>query len=144
MAKSFSQSVGDWARQSEQRIDAVYGRAVELLGEEMSRTRPEGGMVPFQTGNLSKSLLASKDAMPPTSEGPFTGSNVGLVAATLTAKQFVFLGYQARYARRVNGGMVGADSLGRVYNQSGAHFVEGAVKKWPRIVRQAATEIRNQ
>lgn len=101
-------------------------------------------MVPFQTGNLYKSLLASKDAMPPTSEGPFTGSNVGLVAATLTAKQFVFLGYQARYARRVNSGLVGADSLGRVYNQSGAHFVEGAVKKWPRIVRQAATEIRNQ
>lgn len=144
MAKSFSAAVGDWARQSERRIDAVYGRSVELLGEEMSRTRPEGGLVPFQTGNMAKSLLASKDAMPPTSEGPFTGSNVGLVAATLKATQFVFLGYQAKYARRRNNGMVGTDSLGRTVNETGAHFVEGAAKQWPRIVRRAATEIRNQ
>lgn len=144
MAKSFSQSVGDWARQSEQRIDAVYGRSVELLGEEMSRTRPEGGLVPFQTGNLSKSLLASTSAMPPTSDGPFTGSNVGLVAATLKATQAVWLGYQARYARRRNNGMVGSDSMGRTVNETGDHFVEGAIAEWPRIVKQSAREIRGR
>ena len=138
---SFSKSVGSWGSKTERRLDAVYARSVELLGEELSKTTREGGRVPFQTGNLANSLLASTSAMPPTSEGPFTGSNVGLVAATLKATQFVYLGYQARYARRVNNGMVGADSLGRVYNQEGAHFVEGAVAEWPNIVNRAAREV---
>lgn len=142
MAKSFSKVIGDWASQSEKRIDAVYSASITGLAEEMQRTRPEGGNVPFKTGNLANSLLASTSAMPPTSGGPFTGSNVGLVAATLKATQFVYLGYTARYARRQNSGYIGADSRGRVYNQSGAHFVEKAVAEWPNIVRKAVTQVK--
>lgn len=142
MTGSFSKAVGKWARATPKRLDAVYARSVELLGEEMAKTTKEGGRVPFQTGNLSRSLLASTEDMPPTSDGPFTGGNIGLVAATLKATQFVFIGYQAKYSRRVNSGFVGADSLGRVYNQTGAHFVEKAVAEWPNIVRKAVTQVK--
>lgn len=142
VAGSFSKAVGKWARATPRRLDAIYARSVELLGEEMQRTRPEGGNLPFQTGNLANSLLASTESMPPTSDGPFTGGNIGLVAATLKATQFVFIGYQAKYSRRVNSGFVGADSRGRVYNQSGAHFVEKAVAEWPNIVRKAVTQVK--
>lgn len=140
----FSATIGKWAAQTEQRIDAVYARSVELLGEELSRTRPEGGRVPFQIGNLSRSLLADKSAMPTIKGGPFTGNNVGLIAASLKASEFVYLGYQAAYARRQNFGYIGTDALGRTYNQQGAHFVEGAAAEWPNIVRQAVSEIRGQ
>lgn len=142
MAKSFSQAVDDWASQTEERLDAVYARSVELLGEEMAKSRNEGGRVPFLTGNLTRSLLASKTGMPNVSDGPFAGSNVGLVAATLKAKETVWLGYQANYAARQNYGYVGSDSLGRVYNQQGAHFVDHAVANWPTIVTKAIKEVR--
>lgn len=144
MTKSFSQSVGDWVSQTEERIDAVYARSVELLAEEMAKTRDEGGRVPFLTGNLARSLLASKSGMPNVAEGPFSGSNVGLITATLTAKETVWLGYQANYAARQNYGYVGSDSLGRVYNQQGAHFIDHAVANWPTIVTRAIKEIRDQ
>lgn len=142
MAKSFSQAVEDWVSQTEERMDAVYARSVELLGEEMAKTRNEGGRVPFLTGNLARSLLASKSGMPNTTDGPFGGSNVGLVAATLNAKETVWLGYQANYAARQNYGYVGSDSLGRVYNQQGAYFVDHAVANWSLIVNKAIKEVK--
>lgn len=142
MAKSFAESVGAWASQSQARITAVRNTAIDLLAEEMSNTRPNGGRVPFQTGNLARSILASTQGMPKTAEGPFPGSNVGLVTATLEADQPVWIGYQAAYARRVEMGYVGADSLGRVYNQEGAHFVSGAIADWKNIVTRAAKELQ--
>lgn len=143
MAKGFSASVGQWASQSEARIQAVYRRSVELLSEEMTRTRGNGGRMPFLTGALARSLLASTESMPKTSEVLSAGSNVGTVTATLRLDQVIFLGFQAIYARRVNNGFVGADSLGRVYNQAGAYFIEGAVAEWPAIVAKAASELQS-
>lgn len=142
MAKSFSATVGAWASKSEARITAVRRRAVELLGDEMTRTKPQGGRVPVDTGNLSRSLLADTRAMPKIADGPFSGSNVGIITATLRADQTVWLGYQAAYARRMNSGFVGADSLGRVYNQQGHYFVEGAAQQWSEFVKKAAAEIQ--
>lgn len=136
----FAKQIGAWASETQERLTAVHRRSVVLLGEEMSTTKPQGGRVPFDTGNLARSLLASTASMPKTSEQPSAGSNVGLVAATLQPSEAVWLGYQAVYARRMNYGFVGADSLGRVYNQSGNHFVEGAIAKWPQIVSQAIKE----
>lgn len=143
MAESFSAVVGKWASQSEARITAVRNRAIELLAEDMSNTIPNGGRVPFQTGNLARSILASTQGMPKTSDAQFSGSNVGLVTATLAAGQPVWLGYQANYAKRMNFGFVGADVLGRVYNQAGYHFIEAAIANWSAHVKQAATELQN-
>jgi len=137
---AFADNLTEWAQKTEARILATYRFSVELLGEEMATTRSGGGKVPFQTGNLARSVLASTEAMPKTSEEPSVGSNVSAVAATLSMSQPVYLGYQAAYARRVNYGFVGADKLGRVYNQSGAHFLEYAISMWPTIVRLAAEQ----
>lgn len=140
---SFAETVGAWASATERRLSAVHKRAVEKLAMEMTRTRAEGGNVPVVTGNLYRSLLASTTAMPKTAEGPFAGSNVPSVIATLRMNDTVWLGFQARYARRINFGFVGADALGRVYNQQGAHFVERAIAMWPKIVREAVEEVKN-
>lgn len=141
---SFSKMIGDWASATGERLSAVHRRSVVLLGEEMITTKPQGGRLPFDTGNLARSLLASTQAMPKTATGQFPGSNVGVVAATLRPEQAVFIGFQAAYAKRRNFGFVGADSLGRVYNESGDHFVEGAIAKWPQIVAQAVREVQSR
>lgn len=139
----FSAAVGAWASATEKRLSAVHKKAVEKLAMEMTRTRAEGGNVPVDTGNLYRSLLASTTSMPKTAEGPFAGSNVPSVIATLRMNDTVWLGFQAKYARRVNFGFVGADALGRVYNQQGAHFVERAIAMWPQIIRKAVEEVKN-
>lgn len=139
----FSEAVGAWASATERRLSAVHKKAIEKLAMEMTRTRAEGGNVPVVTGNLYRSLLASTTGMPKTAEGPFAGSNVPSVIASLKLNDTLWLGYQAKYARRVNFGFVGADALGRVYNQQGAHFVERAIAMWPQIVREAVEEVKN-
>ena len=142
MSKTFSSTIGDWARQSKERTTAVYRRSVELLSEDMTNTIPNGGRVPFLDGNLARSLRASTVAMPRTVNGAPTARTVGAITATLRPEQPVWLGYQAVYARRQNYGFIGADSLGRVYNQTGHYFVEGAVAKWQGFVDQAVKEIK--
>jgi len=140
---SFAESVGSWASATEKRLSAVHKRAIEKLAVEMTRTKAEGGNVPVDTGNLYRSLLASTTAMPKTAEGPFPGSDIASVVATLRLNDTIWLGFQAKYARRINFGFVGADALGRVYNQPGNHFVERAIAMWPQIVREAVEEVKN-
>lgn len=135
-------SIGEWAKQTQDRIEAVHKRSVELLADEMIRTKPNGGRVPVDTGNLARSLLASQQSMPKTSDTVPSGMDVGAFAATMDVSKPTWLGYQARYARRINSGFVGADSLGRVFNQSGAHFVEGAIAQWPQLVAAAVADVK--
>lgn len=139
---AFADQLSSWAKETEARTTAVYRRSIEMLAEEMTRTKPNGGRVPVDTGNLYKSLLASKDAMPRTAEGPFPGVDVGIVTATLRIDEPVFLAYQAKYARRLEYGYVGADSLGLVFNQQGNYFVAGAIAEWPQIVARACKEVQ--
>lgn len=120
----------------------ILRRSVDLIGSELTNTKPYGGNVPFLDGVLARSAKASTEGMPKVSENPTEGENIGLVAARLKLGDSVWLGYRAIYARRQNYGFVGADSLGRVYNQQGSYFVEKAIEKWPEIVQQATDEIK--
>lgn len=139
---AFADKLSAWAKETEARTEAVYRRSVEMLAEEMTRTKPNGGRVPIDTGALYRSLLASKTEMPKTAQGPFPGFDIGTITATLKMGEPVWIGYQAVYARRMNSGFVGSDSLGRSYNQSGNYFVEGAIAQWPQIVAAAAKEVQ--
>jgi len=141
---SFADQVGAWARETEARMTAVWRGSIDMLADEMTTTRANGGRLPHLTGNLMRSLLASTSAMPAQggAEARYTGQDVGVVTAGLSTDDTVWLGYQANYARRLNFGFVGQDKLGRTYNQEGAHFVEGAVALWSTIVALVADDIR--
>ena len=138
---AFSDQLNGFSKGSVERLTAIYRRSFVLLGDEMAKTKPDGGRVPFKDGHLARSIQASTEAMPKTAPAPFPGSNVGVVAATLRLDQTAWIGYQAIYARRQNYGYVGADKLGRVFNQQGSYFLEYAIEKWPQIVAQAAKEM---
>lgn len=140
----FAATVTAWARESEARLQATRNRAIELLADEMMRTKEQGGRVPVDKAHLSRSLLADTSAMPKISDAIPTGTNVGLVTAKLPLDQVVYLGYTMVYARRQNYGFVGSDSKGRVYNQAGNYFVEGAIAQWPQFVEKAARELQAQ
>jgi hypothetical protein len=127
---AFADQLTEWGRQTEARMEAIYRRSVKLLADEMTRTKAQGGRLPVLTTALSKSLVASTQGMPKTSTTPTAGTTVGVVIATLKLNQPIWLGYQAIYARRQNYGFVGADKLGRVFNQQGSYFLEYAIEKW--------------
>ncbi|MGA0540727.1 hypothetical protein [Neotabrizicola sp. VNH66] len=146
MAQTFADWVDDWTRESEARLLAVFRRAVELLADELTTTRANGGRLPHLTGNLMRSLLAAVGAMP--SQGApdqkYAGSDVGVVVASVLMGQSISLGFQAVYARRRNYGFVGTRKDGSTWSEPGAGFVEYAASVWPTIVALAAEEIRNK
>lgn len=146
MAQSFAAMVDQWTRDSEARLLAVFKRAVELLADELGLSRSNGGRTPYRTGNLVRSLVARIGDMP-NQGGPdqkYAGSDVGAVVAQAILGDAISLGFQANYARRMNYGFVGMDEAGRLYNQTGAGFVEYAASVWPTIVALAAEEIKGQ
>lgn len=133
-----------WAKEQQENLLAVFQRSLVLLGREMVRTKGDGGNLPKVSGNLARSLLAAIPGPITISDAEdFAGVDIGIIAATAVLGDTVAIGYQAKYAKRMNFGFVGPDSLGRVYNQSGNHFVERAINMWPQIVDQAIQDVKN-
>ena len=140
----FADTVDAWTKETEQRMTAVWRQSIDDLAEVMNRTRSNGGRLPHRTGNLMRSLLASTAGPIPMGEpgAKYAGTDIGLTTAGLQLDQTIWIGWQANYAHRLNYGFVGEDSLGRNYNQAGAHFLEAAIADWPNIVRMAVSKIK--
>ncbi len=120
-------------------LTALLRNSVQGLAKEAATTLPNGGRVPVKTGNLARSVVV--DNKPPkVIEGLATG-DYSLGIANIRPGEPIYIGWQARYARRQNYGFVGTDSLGRTYNQSGYGFAEAAAAKWPQIVRAEAAKL---
>lgn len=138
---SFADDVKRWAQRTRNQMLAVFQRATVLLAEEMAKPKPEGA-TPHLTGNLIRSLLAQVNGRVNVGapDDEYAGTDVGLAVASAVLGDSITLGFQANYARRMNFGFVGQDSLGRTYNQAGNHFVERAAALWPQLVDQAARE----
>lgn len=144
---SFAKQVNDWCRKSDARMETVFKTSVNMLMEEVTRPVAAGGHMPVDTGNLRRSFAVSSTSMPVMAQGEasFTNSEAANAATVVSLKlgQTAYLGFQAAYARRVNYGFVGPDSLGRVYGQWGYNFVDLAAQKWPQIVTRAATQVQS-
>lgn len=103
---------------------------------------------PIDTGNLRASLLTSNAGA--ITAGPYKeyGStyNVAASNAVIDAAgdgQRVSFVYRAPYARRLEYGFTGIDSLGRSYNQAGRYWIKATSAKFVSIMRAAATRVRN-
>lgn len=128
-----------WAASGQALLTALLRNSVQGLAREASSTIPNGGRVPVKTGNLARSVVV--DNKPPTViEGLATG-DYSLGIASIVPGEPIYIGWQAKYARRQNYGFVGTDSLGRTYNQAGFGFAEAAAAKWPIIVQEEARKL---
>lgn len=128
-----------WAASGQALLTALLRNSVQALAKEASLTVNEGGRVPVKTGNLSRSVIV--DNKPPQIiEGLATG-DYSLGIAAIVPGEVIYIGWQAKYARRQNYGFVGTDSLGRTYNQSGFGFAEATAAKWPMILAAEARKL---
>jgi len=143
---SFAAQVSEWAKAEIEREEAVFQTAAQEVANEVRTPVAEGGRMPLKTGNLRRSLMASTADMPTVQEGKteFQDNGIELVIADARLGDTVYLGFQAAYAARMNYGFVGADSLGRTYNQAGFGFVDAVAQRWQQIVTQAEVTVRNR
>jgi len=132
-----------WAGKSDNLLTALLRNSVQALAKEAGNTIPNGGRVPVKTGNLARSVVVS-DKPPQIIDVLATQQDFSLGVASIKPGDTVFIGWTARYSARMNFGFVGADSLGRVYNQQGYGFAEAAAARWPAIVAAEAAKIANR
>jgi len=128
-----------WAGTSTTGLTALLRNSVQALATEASTTIPNGGRVPVKTGNLGRSVVV--DNKPPRIIDGLAKGDFSLGIATIKPGDTIYIGWQAKYARRQNYGFVGKDSLGRNYNQSGFGFAEATAAKWPAIVAEQGAKM---
>jgi len=131
-------TLDQWTKKTQRRIDAVLKDATQTTIAIAQTSKGHGGRMPVITNNLRNSLQSS---IAGGASGEGESSHI-LVAPLMKGGDLATFTWTAEYARRVNNGFTGADSLGRNYNQVGAHFVEGAVDQWPAIVRASIAKAK--
>lgn len=135
----------DWARETKERLTAVFRNSVQELAKVASTTTANGGRVPVKTGNLARSVQIGKAPITMGDAGKnYIVQDSAMVLIDLQLGDTAYLGWQANYAKRQNYGFVGDDSLGRTYNQSGFGFAENAAKQWPAIVDRVVIRIQGK
>ena len=132
------------------RLDAVVKQSAHDVAEIANQAGPNAkergggppvqGKVPVDFSFLRNSFVSSL-AGSTSLTGP---ESYVMVAGQMKAGDVANFGWTAEYAARINYGYTGTDSLGRKYNQTGAHFVEGAVDQWQSIVRKNVARVRKE
>ena len=157
---SFSAQVDEWCRQTEARMLAVFRESAQRVISEMQKVGPSakspgggaGGAMPVDTGFLRASLMTTLNQ--PTSQVKFKDDAIGayvweegqvqLVILAAKIGDSIYAVYTAAYARRMEYGFSGTDSLGRTYNQRGYGFVRLAAQKWQSIVQAVVAEAKGR
>lgn len=134
MARDFASVVGSWVAESKVRMVAVQKESAQEVITRAQRPVAQGGSMPVVTANLRNSLIVAINGMKK-GEGPDSHINA---IPMMRAGDELFIGWTAEYARRMEYGFDGVDSLGRRYRQQGYGFLRLAVQHWPRIVESTA------
>lgn len=155
---SFDAQVDDWVRKTEARMLAVFRESAQRIILEMQKVGPSvknpgggaGGAMPVDTGFLRASLMTTLNN--PDTTVKFKDDAIGAYVWQEGSVQLVILAarigdsiyavYTASYARRMEYGFSGTDSLGRTYNQSGYGFVRLAAQKWKQVVEEVVRDAK--
>ena len=139
---NFERTIKAFGKRSIARMEALFQRASLKLFEAIDDRTPK------VTGFLASTLGGSLAGIPPidpnaTGEGaPVNVQPYDLMCQTARLGQTVYGGFVAVYARRIEYGFHGTDSLGRTYNQTGRAMVRLSVQRWDEIVGEALKEVK--
>jgi HK97 gp10 family phage protein len=152
MAQASFQLVGDGAvmRKLERLIAATEGQALRaaaiagalpIMNRAKESAQNERVTSPDNTGNLARSIhIGGVQGL----ESPTTGTDIG-GAEIRQDRVTLYVGTNAEYARRVELGFSGVDSLGRVYTQPAYPFLRPAFDtQKDEVVREMAAALRDQ
>ena len=139
---SFAKQVLQFNAEAKENASLILRTAVDSLHKEIARPKSSGGNLPFDTGNLGRSIEVSTVAFPEVDqeEREYTAPDVSFMLNGVKYGDPVYIGVRAIYGPRMNWGFVGQDSLGRNYNQAGNYFVERGGAMWPSLVKEAEAQ----
>lgn len=142
---TFGATVSEWVAAEKERKTAVFRASVQEFVSRAQTTVNDGGHLPIDIGFLRASIIVSLDG-PPVSRADaepakgttysYDGAEVNLVISGAELGQDIFGAWAAVYAKRMEYGFVGEDSLGRTYNQTGFGFVGKTAQQWQAIVEE--------
>lgn len=140
--QQFRAQLGAWAKQTQANLDALVRQSAQEVASQVVHATPVD--TGFLRGSWQPSIgkPASDDgaaALDP--GGGNTQAKIGITAAGMKAGEHFYMTNNAAYALRLEYGFVGADSLGRNYNQAGRFFVGDTIKRWPMIVDEVAADL---
>lgn len=140
--RGFSASVNRWTKETKERSTEAFRMGILDFFIHLRDTTP------IDTGFLRSSLTLGRNGAVPSGPNAEYGSVQNDVQALDVIGQLelgdrVTMVYNATYARRVEYGFVGYDSLGRYYNQAGRYWITAAGKRYVSIMRAAASRLRN-
>jgi len=140
MALTFTASTRKWEKLTAKAMLAV---AVDSIQDvmEAAQTTAQGktaggtiieGRIPVVTSDLVNSLAVETNGV---LGGEGANSYVTAIGGMNLGDTLRF-GWTAEYSARVHSGFSGPDSLGRVYNQKGWHWISANAVRWQSIVRR--------
>lgn len=140
--RGFLQAVNKWTKETKERSDEAFRVGLLDFFIHLRDTTP------IDTGYLRSSLTLGVNGvvpMGPNAEYQSVYNDVralNVLQGVKVGDRVIFV-YNAPYARRVEYGFTGYDSLGRYYNTPGRFWITAAGEQYARIMRRAATRLRN-
>ena len=123
----FAFDVSKWVLKAKANAELAYQNIGAAALERVKE------LTPVKTGYLRASWIVTTDPQALESAN-FSFSDVNIA-------QTIYIVNPVVYARRINYGFVGTDSLGRKYNQMGVHMVEQTMAEMPQIANKALEAI---
>ena len=156
----FHEQVLAFESKAEKRFRAVARTAVQDTVKIAQKPRDEGGKMPVITGFLRASQVNAIGSMPSgqteakkdtkyTDGAQISGETLSVTLLKWDPnKEILFVGWSAAYARRIEYGFYGTDSLGREHTQDdvgqlGAGFMRSAAELWDQTVRKAVRKVES-
>lgn len=126
--------VFEWTQKALDRAMDAVRLAIQNMNNEIVVATP------VDTGFMRSSYFASVNVIPSGQGGAGTAA-INAVAMALKPGDIYYLGNVAVYARRVEYGYAGTDSLGRTYNQPGRFWMANVVDRASIFLSEAAQEV---
>lgn len=137
--RSFAASVAAFRDKTKQQMRDVFAESVQDVVEIAQTPKSKGGRLPVVTGNLRNNLASGLNG----SFGSAAPDSYVVTLSGLELGDIAQFAWTAPYARRMELGFSGTDSLGRTYEQPGNHFVGSAAAQFPQRVAYWAARVRN-
>lgn len=142
-AARFASQVDAWVQETEKRVNAVFRLSTQKVISIMQSN------VPYRDGFLRASLVVLVNQKPPKADrgqesgmGQYTDAYMQMQIAGAKAGDRIVAAYTMEYARRLEYGFNGVDSLGRSYNQAPIGWTRSAASQWRACVEEATAEAK--
>lgn len=130
----FAANVRQWVDKAKRRAEVAFRT---IASESVAAVKEK---TPVKTGFLRANFVdvLSVDALPKPSAAP----EVGVAISQARLGDTIYVLNPVVYARRIEYGFVGTDSLGRRYNQPGRGMVAQTVAEIPQIAERVVERMR--